>query len=131
MTSLGACSDDEVNSHDQKVKILTASYWGSPTVTHADGDLSDQYLDFVIVLNKNASDSFDGTYIIANGGYAFSETNGKWKLSDDLTKLVLDSGKEMSVEVSDQSLRLEFTVASTNGRIAGLSGNFVFELKPV
>jgi len=132
LISFSACKDDgdELNAHDQKVKELTTNAWGEATVTHADGNLSGQYEDFTIVFTKNASDGFDGTYVIANGGYAFSETSGKWKLSDDLTQILLDSGKEMDFKLADNSLELDFTVSSASGR-AGLSGHFVFELKPL
>jgi hypothetical protein len=131
--SFGACSnDDEPNAHDKKVNMLTANSWGEANVTHADGDLSGQYEDFVIVFNKNSSAGFEGTYVIANGGYAFSETNGKWKFSDDLKQIMLDSGKEMDFELSGNSLQLDFTVAAAGGgRAAGLSGHFVFDLKPL
>src|SRR5262245_26477126 len=105
-----ACDDDDLAPRDQKINDLTSSSWVSPTVTHADGNLSDQYTDFVLVFNNNPSNGFEGSFIIANGGYAFAESSGKWKLSDDLTTIILDSGKELSAEVSEQSLRLEFTV---------------------
>jgi len=132
LLSFSACKeDDALNAHDQKVKTLTANTWGNATVTHADGNLSSQYEDFAIVFNKNASAGFDGTYLIANGGYAFSEASGKWKFSDDLTQIILDSGKEMDAELSSTRLQLDFTVSSASGRAAGLSGHFVFDLSPL
>lgn len=130
--SFGACNnDDEPNAHDAKVNTLTANSWGDATVTHADGNLSSQYDNFVIVFSGNSSDGFDGTFVIANGGYAFSETSGKWKFSEDLSQIIFDSGKEMEFELSENSLQLDFTVTSAGGRAAGLSGHFVFDLKPL
>jgi len=131
--SFGACNndDDELSAHDKKVNMLTANSWGDATVTHADGDLSGQYEDFVIVFTKNSANGFDGTFVIAEGGYAFSEASGQWKFSDDLTQIVFDSGKEMDFELSDNNLELDFTVTAGSGRAAGLSGHFVFDLKPL
>lgn len=124
-----ACSKDDPSARDQKTQQLTAATWGTPTVEHADGDLSGQYVDFAIKFNKNASGDFEGTYIIANGGYAFEETSGQWTLSDDLSRIILDSGKEMTAKINEKSLHIEFTSSSSNGRAEGLSGHFVFELK--
>jgi hypothetical protein len=131
--SFGACkNDDEPNAHDKKVDMISAHSWGDATVTHADGDLSSEYDNFVIVFNNNSSDGFDGTFVIGNGGYAFSETSGHWKFSDDVKQIILDSGKEMDFELSGNSLQLDFTVAAAGGgRAAGLSGHFVFDLKPL
>ena len=129
--SLGACKDDELSAHDQKVKTLTDHSWGSPAVTHADGDLSSQYAELVIAFTKNSSNGFDGAFVIGNGGYAFPEPSGKWKLSEDLTQIIFDSGEEMEMQLSGDHLRLEFTVVPSGGRAAGLSGHFVFDLKPL
>jgi hypothetical protein len=129
---LSACKDDnEANNHDQSVAMLTASAWGSPTVMNAtDGDLSDQYSDMIMVFNKKPDSGFDGTYVIGNGLYAFPETTGKWKFNSDLTKIVFDSGREISYTLSKTNLHLDFVVAPIGGRINGLSGNFTFDLKP-
>jgi hypothetical protein len=130
---LSACKDNtELSQHDQNVNVLTASNWGSPTVINdSDGDLSDQYSDLLMVFTKKTIDGFDGTYVIANGLYAFPETTGKWKLSDDLTKIVFDSGREIDYTLSESNLHLDFTVTPTGGRINGLSGHFTFDLKPL
>ena len=127
--SLVACSKDDPSPRDEKIQQITASTWGSPTVMHTDGDLSDQYIDFAIKFTKQSSGDFEGTYIIANGGYAFEETAGQWTLSDDLSSIILDSGKEITAKINEGSLRLEFIVPTSTGRTNGLSGQFVFELK--
>ncbi len=130
---LGACNDDnETSKRDIKIDMLTASSWGNAQVTHTpDGDLSIQYTDFAIVFTGNSSDGFDGTYIISNGGYAFSENAGKWKFSDDLSKIILDSGKELAYQLDETNLHLDFTVASAGSKVAGVSGHFVFDLQPL
>lgn len=131
LAHLSACKDDnEVSAHDQNVNVITASTWGDPTVTHPDGDLSDQYSDFIIAFTKKPADGFDGIFVIGNGSYAFPENSGKWKFSEDLTKIILDSGRELDVELSATNLNLDFIVTPEGGRIDGLSGHFTFDLKP-
>ncbi len=129
---LSACKDDnEVNAHDKNVNMLTASAWGDAVVMNSpDGDLSDQYDNFLIIFTKKSAGDFDGSFLVANGGYAFTESTGEWKFSEDLSKIIFDSGKEMDVELSSTNLKLDFTVAPIGGRIDGLSGHFTFDLTP-
>lgn len=128
---LGACGDEKESGTAAKTKMLTATPWGHATVTHSDGDLSGQYGNFAIIFAKNGSDGFDGTFLISKGGYAFSETAGKWMFSDDMTQIIFDSGKEIDIELSEDHLQLDFIVPPPGGRIAGLSGHFVFDLQPL
>lgn len=126
-----ACKDDnEISAHDQNVNTITASTWGDPTVTHPDGDLSDQYTNFIIAFTNKPANGFDGDFVVGNGGYAFTENSGRWKFSEDLTQIILDSGRELDVELSSTNLNLDFIVTPEGGRINGLSGHFTFDLKP-
>lgn len=132
LISLASCKDDNGPSkQDIKIEMLTGSSWGHAQVTHTDGDLSDQYTDFAIVFTGNASDGFDGTFVVSNGGNAFAENSGKWKFNDDMTKITFDSEKELEFEVDEDHLTLDFIVPASGGRMAGLSGHFVFELQPM
>jgi len=135
LLQLSGCGDDsnEKSKRDVAIAKLTHSSWSHAQVTNTpDGDLSSQYENFVIAFSSNKSGGYDGTYIISNGGYAFSENAGKWKLSDTLDKITLDSGKEMEIQLEEEHLQLDFTVAAPGGgRAAGLSGHFVFELQPL
>ena len=128
-----SCKEDgnEKSKQDLKTDMLTEAAWSHATVTHEDGDLSDQYTDFAILFTAHASDGFDGNYIISNGGYAFSETAGKWRFNDTLDKIILDSEKEMDIELEEGHLQLDFTVPAPGGKAAGLSGHFIFELQPM
>jgi len=130
---LGACKDDnELSPQVKNVSMLTATSWGNGTVIHAiDGDLSGQYTDFVINFSKNPSADFEGTYLVANGGYAFPETTGKWKFSEDLTKIIFDSGREFDFQLDENHLQLDFVVTLAGGRANGISGHFVFDLNPL
>lgn len=126
---LGACSDDKESGPDAKTKMLTAQPWAHAQVTHSDGDLSDQYENFVILFTSNKSGEFDGTFLISNGTPAFSETSGMWKFEGD--QIILDSGKEMDFVLDENNLELDFFTSPTGGRVMGLSGHFIFDLQPL
>jgi hypothetical protein len=127
-----SCDDNEVSPKSQEVNLLTASPWSHSTVIHAtDGDLSEQYRNFVISFTNAPSSPFEGNFVVSNGGHAFPETTGKWKLNDDLTLIIFDSGRELNYDIDNNTLHLDFTVAPIGGRVAGLSGHFTFELKPL
>jgi hypothetical protein len=126
-----SCDGNESPKQDATTAMLTASSWGSPTVAHSDGDLSDQYENFIIAFTSKATSGYNGTFIIANGGNAFSETSGLWKFNPGKTQIILDSEKEIDFFVTENSLQLEFTVTVPNGKTAGLTGHFVFELSPL
>jgi hypothetical protein len=129
---LPACKDDnEKSERDLKTDMLTTS-WGDAQVMHTpDGDLSNQYTNFMIVFTDNGSGDFDGTYIISNGGNAFSEDTGKWKFNDALNQIILDSGKEMDMQLGEGHLQLDFITVPAGGKVKGLSGHFVFDLQPM
>jgi hypothetical protein len=132
IVQLAACSDESESATDTKHALLTAHTWGTPTVSHVDGDLTRDYADFTITFTANAVISgFDGTYIISNGGHAFADPSGQWKFNEEQTLIVFDSGAEIQFEVSEGLLKLDFTVADSGGRSNGLDGHFVFELKPI
>lgn len=127
---LGACKDEKSEAQ-VKTKMLTAASWGHAQVTHSDGDLSGQYANFAIGFTENGSEGFDGTFIISGGGYAFSETAGKWKFSNNFNQIIFDSGKEIDIELTADQLLLDFTVPASGGKVVGLSGHFIFELQPL
>ena len=127
-----ACKDDdEPSAKDVKLNMLTVSPWAHAQVTHADGDLSSQYTEFVISFSKNSSNGYDGMYVISNGGYAFTEDGGHWKFNANLDQIILDSGKVMDFVLEENHLQLDFNVANPGGRIEGVSGHFVFDLQPL
>jgi hypothetical protein len=126
-----SCKEDSGEESSSQLKMLTATTWANAQVVHDDGDLSDQYTNFAIAFTDNSSSGFDGTFVVSNGGYAFAENSGRWKFNDDFTQIIFDSGKEMDVELSEEHLRLEFTVATEGGKLNGTSGNFTFDLQPL
>ena len=126
---LAAChSDDGESAYEKNVNALASTAWTHPTVTNsADGDLSSSYANFAILFTKQEANGFAGTFVISNGGYAFTEVTGHWKFNDALTELQFDSGKTMTFTLDSNHLSLDFTVAPpTGGRTDGLSGHFVF-----
>jgi hypothetical protein len=132
IVQLTACNDEPGSEANTKHNLLTTNTWGTPVVTHADGNLSQDYADFTITFTSNAViNGFEGTYIISNGGHAFADPSGQWKLNEDHTLIVFDSGREIQFEVREDLLKLDFTVTDSGGRSNGLNGHFVFELKPI
>lgn len=127
---IASCDKEkDVSPREQKITLLTADTWVTNQVLHTDGDLTAKYKNFGIAFLKKQSSTFEGDYYIANGGYAFKETVGEWKFSDDLSKIVLSSGTEIDFTLTEQTLELKFFVAPGNGRVEGLNGNFTFILK--
>jgi len=103
--------------------------WGNATVTHADdGDLSDMYSLFAIQFNLNESDNSDGSYLVNAGSYAFPQAAGKWSVNEELTQITLSNGQVIDFELSSNTLTLDFTVESANGKSLGVEGHFIFEL---
>lgn len=130
---LGACKDENtISPRTTYSNLLTASPWGNCTVTHAiDGDLSNQYSDFVLLFTMSKSDDFEGTFVTSHGGHAFPENTGKWKFSEDLKQIIFDSGRELDFQLDENHLLLDFSISPAGGRANGLSGHFVFDLKPL
>lgn len=129
---LTSCKDEQgEDERSEQIEMLTATTWANAQVLHDDGDLSDQYTNFAIVFTSNPSNGFDGGFVISNGGYAFAENSGLWKFNDDFSMIILDSEKEMVVELSKEHLQLEFSVAVEAGKLYGTSGNFTFDLQPL
>lgn len=127
-----ACKDDaEPTAREKAIATLTATAWAHAHVTHTDGDLSDQYEDFIIQFTKSPSGGFDGTFVITEGGNAFEETAGRWKFNDALNQISFDSGKTLTVALTSTNLHLEFFVAAPTAKALGVSGNFVFDLQPL
>jgi hypothetical protein len=130
LIQLSACSEDGPSDSDVKSEMLSAQAWGHPTVMHGtDGDLSDQYADFAITFTRKSADGFLGTYFVANGSHAFADVSGKWKFNDDLTMIILDSGRELDFQLDESHLTLDFIVPESGGRSNGLSGHFTFNLQ--
>lgn len=127
-----ACDNEKSAEPSAKEKLVIALSdvaWGEPTVSHADdGDLSDMYTDFVIQWTINASEDYDGTYVVNAGGNAFPNSQGSWKLNNDLSQITLSSGQTIDFEILENTLTLDFTVPSQEGRMAGVDGHFTFEL---
>jgi hypothetical protein len=126
-----ACSEDEkVAPRTGTIDKLAETPWGDARVTHADGDLSAQYQYFAIAFTKQSSGAFDGQFVISNGGHAFPETSGRWRFNAELTQIIFDSGTTIDYQLNETSLTLDFTTPPpSGGRVKGLGGHFIFELK--
>ena len=129
ITMVTGCKKEEVlSARDQTLNKLNGQ-WSNAQVTHGtDGDLSGLYADFQLVFTKAKTDGFDGYYIVSNGGHAFTQGSGKWKLDSGNSQITLSNGPSMDFEVTATALMLDFTVENTGGRISGLHGHFTFNL---
>lgn len=125
------CSkDNDPDPKTRKIGMLTDISWVTDNVQNSsDGDLTSQYSDFAIVFVSNDDGTFDGDYYLTGGGTAFPELTGKWKFNDDLTTIILATGREMEVTLTEDTLTLAFDIVSSGGRGAGLSGHFTFTLR--
>jgi hypothetical protein len=126
---VGCKDNNELTAAEKDVALLTGTTWGSASViNHTDGDLSYLYEDLIIQFVKKPTDGFDGTFEVSNGGYAFPENSGKWKLNADTKKITLDSGRELDFQIQPSTLVLDFIIIPQGGRVKGLSGHFTVSL---
>ncbi|HEY0741855.1 MAG TPA: hypothetical protein VGD40_10345 [Chryseosolibacter sp.] len=124
------CSKEKDPSpKEQKMHMLTDGAWMVDKVhNNADGDITSLYATFAIAFSKSPFGNFEGDYYVAAGGRAFPDVYGHWRFNEDLSRLILDNGREMEISLSDKILTLRFSLAPTGGRMDGLSGDFTFTL---
>lgn len=125
------CSGSKVQPsiEDQQLQKMLGT-WKTSTVQVDGTDITDQYTDFTITFFKNGNTN---EMIATNPGYAFYAGADVWVFatSSQASKIIRSSdGIEMSVQVDQSNLTLLFNVpqASIGGRVAGMSGNFTFQL---
>jgi hypothetical protein len=124
------CSKDDSGVKEEKINMLTSGAWVPGSVINSeDGDLTSEYRDFTIIFLKTSDSLFDGDYYVSQGGRAFPESHGSWKFGSDLSALHFSDGREVELEVSNESLTLELNITPSGGRVKGLSGGFTFNLK--
>lgn len=118
----GCSKDDPISEREQLINALAGS-WGNPTVIHeTDGDISSQYETLLISFVKDVNESRDGFFIISNGGRAFPESGGQWKLTDNLSAIDNSSAHSWEVGFVNDKLRLVLEIPTSPGRVNGLSG---------
>ena len=130
--------NSESSPKDKAIDMITANAWETESVQHdTDGNLTFQYENFTIAFTKKTSSNYSGEYVVANGGTAFPDAFGQWKILDDLKTIQFDNGQEFEVDLSNGKLKLDFYIVNSGGgrigwgRMSGLSGHFIFVLKPV
>ena len=57
-------------------------------------------------------------------------TSGTWDFGANLTTLARNDGIDITITVTDTSLKLQFDYSSGGGRFAGIEGNWVFNMVP-
>jgi len=114
---------------EQQFKKMQGT-WKVSSVQVDGTDISDQYTDFTITFFKDGNTK---EMVAVNPGYAFYRGTDVWVFatSSNASKIIRSSdGIEMGVQVSQTNLTLTFNVpvTSTGGRVAGMNGNFTFNL---
>lgn len=86
-------------------------------------DVTDQFVGFKLTIGEY-------TYSAQNSLSSAWPTSGAWAFNNgNINSIKRDDGVVISVSISGNTMRLSFTVAgSSGGRIAGLSGDYIFNL---
>ena len=98
---------------------------GSNAVTISGTDVTEDWAAFELTLT-------DGGFTSANANSAeVWPPNGTWSFAtDDVTTLVRGDGVEITVNVTETALLMQFTYSSSGGRLDGIDGNWVFNMTP-
>ena len=133
MILISGCKDKNETTQTEEEKQIAklTGTWvlqtGSNAVTVAGNDVSADWASFALTLG-------DGTYVSAS-----PDSPEVWPLPPDrtwafgasnLNLLVRDDGIEITVSVTDTSLKLQFDYSASGGRFAGIEGNWVFNMVP-
>jgi len=129
LLSFFSCKKHSESPKESMLNTISTSWVAESVMNEPDGNITFEYTDFTITFVKKSSNGFDGEYYINNGSYAFPEASGKWSLSDDLKTLHFDDTQDISIDYSNDRLKLDFTLTAQSGRTNGLTGHFIFVLK--
>ena len=124
-----ACKDDEAEPTAEELQVdkLTATWIvGTAGSVSRDGISSDEWEDFTLTLGEN-------TYTTTNTYPDVWPIQGSWSfVEDNLNQIVRADGLIINVDMSEdeETLTLRFTQPdkTTNGRIAGVAGEYTFVL---
>jgi uncharacterized protein YndB with AHSA1/START domain len=98
---------------------------GATAVTINSVDVSEDWASFELTFT-------DGGYTSTNANAAeVWPGSGTWSFAtDDVTTLLRNDGTEITVNVTENALLMQFTYSSTGGRLDGTDGNWVFNMIP-
>ena len=129
---VSSCKKDPVvTKTDEQLQIEKLSKtWvpGSATssvfVTIAGNDVTADWSNFVLTLGDKTYNSSGADSPLVWPG------SGTWAFGANTNTLVRDDGVEITITVTDTSLKMQFDYSSTGGRLNGIEGNWVFNMVP-
>ena len=128
LMNCSSTSDDpgpELTEEEKQINLL-AKTWSLGTVRYGGDDVTDRFSGFTLTMTK--SKSYSSTPDRGNYDFEPFKDTGSWDFKgDNLNVLDRNDGVEMDILVTETSLRLNFIVAESNGRIAAL-GEYQFDL---
>jgi len=95
--------------------------WKAVTITKDGVDVTSQFSGFMLTFGAN-------TYSSTSGFVSVWPASGVWQYyNEDPDTILRDDGVMIFLSpVTDMNLTLIFTVADTGGRLAGISGEYIF-----
>jgi len=117
--------DPELTEEEKQINRL-AKTWNLGKVLYGGDDVSDRFSGFTLTMTKGKA--YSSTPDRGNYDFEPFKASGSWDFKgDNLNVLDRNDGVEMDIVVTETSLRMNFIIAESNGRIAGL-GEYQFEM---
>lgn len=120
--------------------LLTDQTWVPGTITKDGTDLTEKYpyfadftLSFSGNINSDGSNVTNGTYDTNDEGSVLPDGSWEFGTNAETTLILTDNFNgqtEVTYNVKQSSLRLQFTRDDSNGRTEAVSGQYVFDLVP-
>ena len=125
---VSSCKEDPAPAktpEEIQIEKLTGT-WVLPTAANTvtiDGrDVSAEWSTFVLTLGNKTYQSTN-----ANDANVWP-ASGTWAFGANINTLVRDDGVDITVTVTDTSLKLQFDYSASGGRLDGIEGNWVFNM---
>jgi len=115
----------ELTEEEKQINLL-AKTWNLKKVEYGPDDVTDRFNEFTLTMTKSKTYSTTPD----RGDYDFEpfKDAGSWDFkSGNLNVLNRNDGVEMDIVVNETTLRLNFIITESNGRLAGLGG-YQFEM---
>ena len=129
--------------------VLVSSCKKNPPPTQSEEDIQIEKLSGTWVVPATANSVLiDGndvstdwsSFILTLGNKTYQNTgadspevwpaSGTWAFGTSVSTLVRDDGVEITVVVSDTSLKMDFDYTASGGRLDGIEGHWVFNMVP-
>lgn len=128
LTNCSSSSDDPdpgLTEEEKQINLL-ARTWSLGTVKYGGDDVTNRFVGFTLTLTK--SKAYTSTPERGNYDYEPFKGSGSWDFMDgNLNVLNRNDGVEMVITVSESSLKMNFLITESNGRLAGL-GEYQFDM---